>query len=273
MSDVKKELVEVATNSKTPDKSDGNPISDDNTENSKSQLFQADSDSYAQVVGDKVKGRHWTFIVYKDSAPSDWIERLENTGLPFTVSPYHDKDVNPDGSAKKAHWHVLVSYGNTTTYNSIKGLREITKGPFPLKCESVSGMYAYFTHKHNPEKYQYNAGEIKRYNGWEKVLEASDVNTIMKELTRVVLVSDIREYTELVIHTMAMDGDYQQVAMSHTHYFDRLCTSYRNAPLRALKKYYNVCDTDEERKEIADRIIEIEEEIDSYESFSKQRKY
>lgn len=254
MGRIKKELAVDATNSTLPDKSELFDYSDDSTETSKSQEFQANSADYVQVVKDEEKGRHWTFIVYKDSAPADWIDQLINTGLAFAISPYHDKDINPNGSPKKAHWHLIVSYSNTTTYRSIKGLREITKGPFPLVVKSVSGMYAYFTHKHNPEKYPYDSSEIRRFNGWEKVLEASDVNHIMRELTRMILVEDIQEYAELIVECMFRDGDYGQVAMSHTHYFDRLCASYRHAPERILKRFYNVLESDEEREIVANRI-------------------
>lgn len=231
--------------------------SDNITETEKSQTFQQDADNYKQPVDDEKKGRHWLFIVYEDSAPEDWIEQLEATGISFAISPHHDKDVNPDGARKKPHYHVIVSYPNTTTYRNVKGLRTITKGPYPLPCGSVSGSYAYFTHKHNPEKYQYDSSEITRHNGWEKVLEASDVSHIMKELTLMCMIDDIREYSELIIQTMIMDGDYQQVAMSHTHFFDRFISSYRHAPERTLIRYYNIVDSDEEREMIAQRLSDL----------------
>lgn len=256
MKGTKKELVEATTNSVMPDNSGVNALAttDFSIDTEKSQEYQADQRDYFQPVGDEVKSRHWLFIIYLDSAPSNVFEQLENTGLAFAVSPYHDKDVNPSGGQKKPHFHVIISYNNTTTYKSIKGLRDITKGPYPLPCKSVGGAYAYFTHKHNPEKYPYDASEIKRYNGWEKVLEASDVSHIMKELTKLILLDDVQEYAELVAETMLMDGDYQQVVMSHTHYFDRLCASYRHSPVRTLKRFYNVLETDEERELLEKRI-------------------
>ena len=50
-----------------------------------------------------VKKRNWAFVLYPESAPEDWRERLQQTGLQCCVSPLHDKDVNDTGGPKKAH--------------------------------------------------------------------------------------------------------------------------------------------------------------------------
>jgi hypothetical protein len=216
------------------------------------QLFR--SDGKYDIPHEKTsRGRHWTFIVYKESAPPNWIELLIQTGLAFVVSPYHDMDKNPDGSPKKPHWHVIVSYTDNTTYNNVCGLRNITKGPFPLRVGSVSGMYAYLIHKHNPEKAQYDAADILRYNGWEKALESSEVAFIKKALTEMIFVEEITDYAELIAAVSFMDGDYQSVAMNNTVYFDRLCSSYRHNRVGTLRRYYSSCPDGE----LKDRVKEI----------------
>ncbi|MGQ7458465.1 Rep family protein, partial [Streptococcus suis] len=53
------------------------------------------------------KGRDWTFIVYPESAPSNWREILDETHMRWVEFPLHDKDVNADGEIKKPHWHIL----------------------------------------------------------------------------------------------------------------------------------------------------------------------
>ena len=50
---------------------------------------------------ENLKKRNWTFVLYPESAPSDWIEQLKLSGLMCAVSPLHDKDVNPTGEPKK----------------------------------------------------------------------------------------------------------------------------------------------------------------------------
>ena len=57
-----------------------------------------------------VRTRNYACVVYADSAPSDWRDRLAATFIPSFISPYHDKDLNPTGEVKKPHWHVLIMF-------------------------------------------------------------------------------------------------------------------------------------------------------------------
>ena len=65
-----------------------------------------------------VKKRYWAFVLYPESAPSDWRDIIQMTGLPFAVSPLHDKDLNADNTIKKAHYHIILCYPGPTTYNN-----------------------------------------------------------------------------------------------------------------------------------------------------------
>lgn len=229
-------------------------LSMDFNEFSETQAYNADGD-YKPVYTDNIpRGRNWSFIVYPESAPVDWIIQMQNTGLAFTVSPLHNKDFNPDNTPKKIHYHMIVSYPNTTTYNSICGLREITKGPFPIICRSVSGMYAYFTHKHNPEKYPYDPSDIQRFNGWEKTLEAHEISFLMEELTLYIFDEDITEYAELMIEAKHKGSDYMSVAMNHTLYFNTLIRSYRHSRRKTLIRYCNGLENGELKNAILKRI-------------------
>ncbi len=106
------------------------------------------------------KKRNWSFLIYLDSAPTDWLERLKLSGLMFAVSPYHDKDFNADGSYKKPHHHIIIVFSGPTTYKNVCSFIEQFKSPIPLALESVKGMYRYFTHLDNPEKFQYDSKDI-----------------------------------------------------------------------------------------------------------------
>lgn len=46
----------------------------------------------------KPKSRYFTFLLYPDSTPPDWRERLTDTGLPMAISPLHDRDRKEDTS-------------------------------------------------------------------------------------------------------------------------------------------------------------------------------
>lgn len=57
----------------------------------------------------KEKARYFTFLLYPESIPNDWIYKLELIGVPIAVSPLHDKDLSDvEGQKyKKAHYHVI----------------------------------------------------------------------------------------------------------------------------------------------------------------------
>ena len=53
-----------------------------------------------------VKKRAWGGVIYPESLPENWLEILQNSGLQIAISPLHDKDINPDGTIKKPHYHI-----------------------------------------------------------------------------------------------------------------------------------------------------------------------
>lgn len=178
------------------------------------------------------KARNWSFIVYEDSAPADWIEQLRIRGLVFAVSPYHDKDVNPTGEPKKPHYHVIVHYDGPTTYNHVKELCDELNQPIPIALESVVGMYRYFTHKDNPDKYQYDENYIQRFNGFDAtmVLNSEEVYSALIKIQNFILELHLLEYSELM--DFLLENQYMDlwnVASSHTLFLNSYITSKRHA--------------------------------------------
>ena len=50
----------------------------------------------SKIKNEKAKRtRHFATVVYPESAPMDWIERLDAYHVATLISPLHDKDVNP----------------------------------------------------------------------------------------------------------------------------------------------------------------------------------
>ena len=113
-----------------------------------------------------MKKRNWAFVLYPESAPENWKELLQQTGLGIAISPLHNKDINPTGETKKAHYHIILTYDGPTTYNNVRSLTELLGQPIPQPLEQVRGYYRYLTHKDNPEKAQYDEKDIITYNGF-----------------------------------------------------------------------------------------------------------
>lgn len=82
-----------------------------------------------------MKKRYWAFVLYPESAPEDWKEILQMTGLSCCVSPLHDKDINPTGEPKKAHYHVILCYSGPTTLKCVKAITDQLNQPRPIALE------------------------------------------------------------------------------------------------------------------------------------------
>lgn len=183
-----------------------------------------------------VKKRYWAMILYPDSAPLDWRSYLQSTGIQCAISPLHDKDVNPDNTKKKPHYHIILCYEGPTTYNNVLSLCETLKQPIPQPLEQLRGYYRYLTHKDNPEKYQYNEDLITTINGFDVSnyleLTQSQVNSILKSIQQLIVDNNIYEYSDLMILLLDYENsDYWDIAQKHTIYLNTFLTSYRHKNL------------------------------------------
>lgn len=180
-----------------------------------------------------MKKRNWTTIVYLDSVKSDdWIEQLQQTGLEIAISPLHDKDKNPTGEVKKAHYHVIICFPGPTTYKAVQEVsNEYLSGVLVKPIESIRGMYRYLTHKDNPEKHQYKESDIILLNGFDpgNILSNADESAIQREVIYYIEENNIMEYRDLCLALMAEDNpDMSHVALSKTIFFNTYLSSRRN---------------------------------------------
>lgn len=190
--------------------------------------------------GKVIKKRHWAMIVYPESAPADWEDQLKQKGLSFCKSPLHDKDTNPDGTPKKAHYHVIICYSGPTSFSVVKAITDGLHQPIPQALEQVKGYYRYLTHKDNPEKYQYDSKDIVCHNFDIKdfvEMTKSEVGKIKREVTVLIREQDITEYADLIEYLIDNSMlDEWDVASNNTLYFDKYITSRRNSPNRLKNK-------------------------------------
>lgn len=185
------------------------------------------------------KARHWTFILYPpgegNSTPENWKEIIMRTGCEACISPLHDKDLNATGEPKKPHYHVLISYGNTTTYNTVLSLTQELCATVPQHINSMKGAVRYLTHRDNPEKAQYDPIDIFTINGFDvdayTALTPSQVQFYKKEIVQFIRCYKIIHYVDLLEICERYNEHWWDVASNNTLFF----TSVVNSQWKKLK--------------------------------------
>lgn len=185
------------------------------------------------------KGRIWACVAYPESLPTNWIELLQETGLQIAISPLHDKDLNPTGEVKKAHYHIIFNYDGPTTQKHVKDLCDSLNMTIPIKLESLRGMYRYHIHLDNPEKYQYDDRDRILLGGFDpssvNSLTKTEVDKFIQEILDFIEENNILEYRDLIFNLR----DYPNmclVACTHTILFNTYIKSKRHKFLGEVEK-------------------------------------
>lgn len=166
------------------------------------------------------RARTWTFIVYPESAPENWRELLDEYHVPWVESPLHDKDINPDGSVKKAHWHVILLFDGKKSYEQVKELTDAINAPIPQKTANTKGLVRYLIHMDNPEKYQYKRDEIVCHSGADVdeyfALSSSSRRAVLWEIVEFIKENEIDNFSDFIGFCLETDNrDWFDVAMNH----------------------------------------------------------
>lgn len=129
--------------------------------------------------------RNWVFVVYPESAPEDWREQLRALLVPGYISPLHCDDTNADGSKKKPHWHVVLTFKGLKTFEQVKEITDALHAPGPQPCKDIRAYARYLCHLDNPEKAQYQPAEVESLGGndyLETIKSAADTDTALSEM-------------------------------------------------------------------------------------------
>ncbi|ARE24329.1 Replication protein RepB [Lactococcus cremoris] len=151
------------------------------------------------------RSNKWTFLFYKESAPEDYLNILEELHIPFVLSPWHDRDVNRStGEFKKSHKHGAFFFDSLKSYSQVSDLiSDKLNGPAHVEVVmSPKGMYDYFTHAENPEKTPYNVEDIESGAGFEldKFLAENNPDLLLQvyEIMRDSELKEFADFTDLI---------------------------------------------------------------------------
>lgn len=163
-------------------------------------------------VGENGRSKVWTFVVYPESVAENWKTVMDNEHIQWIESPLHDKDVNADGTPKKAHIHVMVLFSSVKTYEQVADLTASIKATIPQRVRDSRAMARYFIHLDNPDKAQYDQCDIIAHGGADisTLLErtASENRQIVKDMITFIRDSDIDCYSDFVDYCLDNNPDW-----------------------------------------------------------------
>lgn len=134
--------------------------------------------------------RNYACVVYPESAPADWQSLLSSQFVPSFVSPLHDCDINPNGEAKKSHYHVIIMFDSPKPTEYAKEIFDIIKGVGCEIVKSLRGYARYLCHLDNPEKSQYAPADVVNLCG------ANYTDVIGLVIDRYVVITEIEDFCD-----------------------------------------------------------------------------
>lgn len=147
--------------------------------------------------------RNWTFLVYPESAPDDWREKIDELHAPWVESPLHNLDVDDaSGELKKAHWHIAIAFSGKKSFTQIKEITDSLNTTIPQPVNDMRGTVRYFAHLDHPYKHQYSISDIVGHSGFDLDSYLSPTSgeemVILSQMCEYVSVAGIYEFADLV---------------------------------------------------------------------------
>lgn len=179
------------------------------------------------------RSNKWAFLLYKESAPDNYLDILEEMHIPFVLSPWHDKDVNKEtGEFKKAHKHGALFFDSLKSYSQVSDLLT-SKLNTPAHVEIVmspKGMYDYFIHAENPEKTRYNIEDIESGCGFEldKFLIENNSDKFLSTVIDIIEEHNFTEFNSLVRYARKEDIVLLNLIVNKTYFFAKYLDSRRH---------------------------------------------
>lgn len=169
--------------------------------------------------------RTYAIVVYLDSAPADWRERLTQEHVSALISPLHDKDLNPDGTPKKPHYHVLLMFDGVKSSEQVDALWDRVLGENRVKhyesVNSTRGYARYLCHLDNPEKARYDKADVVALCGadYEEIISLpSDDWEVLDQIFDYIDETHERYYSRFMRYCRANRRDWWKMLVQRHSY-------------------------------------------------------
>ncbi|OYQ66900.1 MULTISPECIES: replication protein [Bacilli] len=178
------------------------------------------------------RSNKWAFLIYKESAPDNYLEILNGLHVPFVLSPWHDKDIYSDtGELKKSHKHGAFYFDSLKSYTQVSELvSDKLNGPAHVEVVmSPKGMFDYFTHAENPSKTPYDVENIESGAGFEldKFLLEQNTDNFMNDVIDIIEENNFMEFEDLVRYAREHNYLLLGLIVERTYFFAKYLDSRR----------------------------------------------
>lgn len=178
----------------------------------------------------EMRSRIFATVVYPESAPEDWMQRLEGTHIAAMVSPLHCMDTLPTGEQKKEHYHVLWRYAGVKSIAQAQEVVNLIGGAGSVEVVSDYRGYArYLCHLDSPDKAQYSADDVKCFGGanWAEVAlsDAERTDALLDEIEDWIDETGCVSYVVLCRYARRQRPDWTRCVRTHTVHLSALIRS------------------------------------------------
>lgn len=185
------------------------------------------------------KNKYWVAIFYMENMIDNWESEIANClQVPFAYC-IHDKDVESDGSPRKAHVHIIIAFSNTTTekhafevFHTLEkpGCQAIPNGVIKAVF-SIRNQYDYLIHNtedsKKKKKHLYDVTERVTGNNFDigsyEQISVADKNAMAKELCIAITENGFTNFVDFFDYViMNYDENYFEIVKTYSGLFERL---------------------------------------------------
>ena len=186
------------------------------------------------------RSRHWTCMVYPESAPKNWESILREQLVDALISPLHDMDTNGDtGEIKKAHYHVVISFHNPCGYEKAENIFKAFGGignEYESRVKDFRQMARYLCHLDQPDKYRYNVNDVISIGSTdyhELIMSRADEDELLDEILSYIDENKIISYADLLRRVRIEHPEWRRVVYHKftiviVHYIKSLCWEWEH---------------------------------------------
>nr|CRY98094.1 hypothetical protein [uncultured prokaryote] len=184
------------------------------------------------------KARYWWAVLYPENMVPDWENRIGDiVQVPYAYAA-HTLDKDSKSEHRKDHVHLILVFGNTTTYKHAMEVFNLLSAPGKKAlntceaCVNIRHCYDYLIHDtetcRKEGKHQYDPDHRVTGNNFDigayEALSQAEKAEMSQEIAALIIGKKITNLADCYIIVMdQFGGDYFQVFQANNAFYDRLC--------------------------------------------------